>query len=83
MSVLIMKDTRNPENESIYSTTRAGTISVIKKSTCDYQKEQHTDHINEFALESEFIIALITIFKLFFNKEDFSLNHVIMKIITS
>jgi len=35
MSVLIMKDTRNPENERKYNTTRAGIISAIKKK--DYQ----------------------------------------------
>jgi len=44
MSVLIMKDTRNPENESMYSTTRAGTMSAIRKSMpFDYRESCNTD----------------------------------------
>lgn len=42
ISVLIMKDTRNPENESIYNITRAGTISVIRISY--YQGQSKNDN---------------------------------------
>lgn len=64
MSVLIIKDTRNPENDSMYSTTRAGIMSEIKKSMqSDYQESHNIDQV---ILESALMVANVISTSFFF-----------------